>query len=336
MALLFIEGFETYGSLSGSALYDEMIKKWSSLTNGGTIAIGRDGGKCLALTVNRVIEYNPQQSIDDWVIGFALRIDDSGDDFVLTFMDGQGKASSNFHFRVSNDDTTLRAYANSDWSTPDTTADVLTYGQWHYIEIKLNIHPSTGSYEIKVDGATELDNTGLETDSGGSGANIQFWCSASAIYLDDMYFCDNTGAQNNDFLDDSTIVAIDPISDVTIEWGSTDTVHYTEIDDNPSDEDTTYIETGSPTAVDLFDFENAVLYGSIFGIQVCGENNGDAVDLRVVSGVTTSDAVGVDNTVDHDPDYVTYTRIVELDPNTSSTWTLSNLNTAQFGAILDS
>ena len=91
--------------------------------------------------------------------------------------------------------------------------------------------------------------------------------------------------------------------------------------------------------MDLWGFENVTnLFGSIYGIQVCGESTriGDAVDLRVVSGATTSDDTGIDNTLNNDPDYVTYTRIVELDPNTSSAWTLSNLNTAQFGAILGS
>ena len=340
MALLFIEGFETYGSLSGSALNDEMIKKWSGVID-GTITTGRDGGKCLRLNNGSRIEYNPQQTIDDWIIGFAFRIDDSSDDFYLNFLDGAGEAGTNIHFRVTNANTVLRAYANSDFVTPDTTADVLTYGQWHYIEIKLNIHPTTGSYEIKVDGVTQLSNTGLETDTGRTGANIQMFStgSGSVTYLDDMYFCDNTGAQNNDFLGDCNVVAIDPNSDVTTEWGSTGTPHYSEIDENPSDEDTTYIETGSPSAVDLWGFENVTsLYGAIFGIQVCGESTriGDAIDLRIVSGATTSDDVGVDNTVYNDPDYVTYTRIVELDPNTSSTWTLSNLNAAQFGAILDS
>ena len=340
MALLFFEGFETYGSLTGSALEDELIKKWSEST-GGTIATGRDGGNRLTLSGNTLLEYNPQQSIDDWVIGFAFQINDSNDDLLVTFMDGQGKASSNFHFRLVNADTVLRAFANSDFSTPDTSADVLTYGQWHYIEIKLNIHPTTGSYTVKVDGVTQLSNTGLETDSGGTGANIQFWSSgvSSNVRLDDMYFCDNTGAQNNDFLGDSSVVAINPTSDVTIEWGSTGAAHYTEIDDNPSDEDTSYIETGSPSSVDLFDFENVTsLFGAIYGIQVCTElsSTSDATDLRVVSGVTTSDAEGTDNTVDNDPSFITFTRIVELDPNTSSAWTLSNLNAAQFGAIIGS
>ncbi len=227
-------------------------------------------------------------------------------------------------------------------STPDDTASsALTAGVWYYIEVKLNIDNSTGSYGVKIDEVSVMDNSAVDTDNGSSGTGVivRWGNSAVDVFVDDIYICDNTGPQNNDFLGDCSVVAIDPTSDVTTEWGATSSPHYSEIDENPSDEDTTYIETGSPASVDLFRFQNVTsLLGAIYGIQVCAEISdiSDPVDIRIVSGATTSDAEGVDNTVVSDPSFITYTRLVELDPNTSSAWTLSNLNAAQFGAILGS
>jgi len=340
MALLFIEGFETYGSLTGTDLSLELIKKWGGGGGNSFLQIaGRDGGKAIKFLSFDSVIYVVTADKFDWIIGYAFKLD-SGVASNETFFRISKYGGSN-HFHLSVTGTDFRAHLlGSD--TPDKiAASAFTVGIWYYIEIKLNIDDSTGSYDVLIDGVSVLSNSSVDTNNGssGTGALVRWSNGTTDFSLDDIYICDNTGAQNNDFLGDSTIVATDPISDVTTEWGTPGASHYTEIDDNPSDEDTTYIETGSPTAVDLWGFENVTsLHGTIHGIQVCGESTrlGSAIDLRVVSGVTTSDAAGVDNTVINDPDYVTYTRIIELDPNTSSAWTLTNLNAAQFGAILGS
>lgn len=344
MALLLIEGFETYGSLTGTSLEDELIKKWgeadmSGVGGDGAIVTGRDGGKGITLAKYTSFEYIVTTDKTDWVCGFALKVNNTSARMVLNIRRRLGGGHLDLRTTAGTD---LNAHLLGSGVADDTAAAVLTVGQWHYIEVKLNIHDTTGSYEVKIDGSTELSNSGVDTNnaSGSTGVGIMFYNDeTTGPSYDDVYICDNTGAQNNDFLGDSTIAAIDPISDVTTEWGAFGgSNHYDLLDDNPSDENTTYIETGSPTAIDLWGFENAVLFGNIYGIQINAEisSTSDAVDLRVVSGATTSDAVGTDNTVANDPSFITFTRIVELDPNTSSAWTLSNLNTAQFGVILDS
>lgn len=342
MALLFIESFETYGNLINVDLQDELNKKWGSASgNSHKIITGRDGGKAIEFQSGESLYYIVTTDKFDWIVGFAFQLESSGASNEIIFRFAKHGGGTHFHLSINGTD--LRAHLLGS-VTPDTIeASAFTTGVWYYIEVKVHIDDSTGSYDVKINEVSTLSNSSVDTDNGSSGTGVQVrWGSGTAItdiFLDDIYICDNTGAQNNDFLGDSSVVAINPSSDITTEWGSTDTTHYTEIDDNPSDEDITYIETGSPSAVDLFGFENVTsLYGTIYGIQVCGESTrtGDAVDLRIVSGATTSDGTGMDNTVINDPDYVTYTRIVELDPNTSSAWILSNLNAAQFGAILDS
>ncbi len=345
MALLFIEGFETYGSLTNSDLTLELIKKWGAAGGTFSIVAGRDGGKCVQNTATSTFYYFVSTDITDWIVGFAIKFGvGSVVDGIIFRIREFTPTATDFHLTVNTDifgDILINAHLLGS-GTPDTsTSRFMVEDIWYYFEIKLNIDNSTGSYEVKVDGVTKLSNSGVDTKNGNGTGKYLRWTNPTVVdsYFDDIYICDNTGAQNNDFLGDCTIVAINPDSDVTTEWSTPGASHYTEIDENPSDEDTSYIETGSPTAVDLWGFENVTnLFGSIYGIQVCGESTrtGDAIDLRIVSGATTSDDVGTDNTEVNDPDYVTYTRIVELDPNTSSAWTLSNLNAAQFGAILGS
>ena len=346
MALLFIEGFETYGDLSGAFLEGRLEYKWGNadmtgVSSDGSIQTGRDGGKSLKLADYNDVRFRAEEEVDetDFIVGFAVKTNASAPYGLFNVSRLAG--GSHLHLTTT-DGTDLRVHLLGS-GTPDTTASsVLTQDVWYYIEVKLHIDNTTGSYEVKVDGVTKLSNSGVDTfnSTGNPGIDINFYneTGSGGATFDDIYICDNTGAQNNDFLGDCSVVAIDPISDVTTEWGSTGAAHYTEIDDDYLSS-TDYIETGSPTAVDLFGFQNVTsLFGAIYGIQVCcaTRDSDDPVDLRIVSGATTSDAVGTDTGPYYSPSYITYTRIVELDPNTSSAWTLSNLNTAQFGAILGS
>ncbi len=346
MALLFIEGFETYGSLTKDTLQAEVVKKWS-YTNvggsiGGVIEVGRDGGKSLRLRHFDTLRYEISMDKTVLICGFAFK-GGTGPYGNTKFFQIKQAGTADIHFHLSTIVTgEIRAHLLGNTTADTTTAAGVRSGtEFIYIEVKLTIDDTTGSYEVKIDGAVALSNSGVDTDNGsdGSGVRIEFYTDTPDLIFDDIYICDNTGPQNNDFLGDCSVVALDPTSDVTTEWGTTSSPHYSEIDENPSDKDTTYIETGSPTAVDLFGFQNVTsLLGAIYGIQVCVEisDSSDPVDLRIVSGATTSDEEGVDNTVVYDPSFITYTRIVELDPNTSSAWTLSNVNAAQFGAILGS
>lgn len=350
MALLFFDGFETYGGNSELDKYElgiELQKKWSFATassGSGYFAIidGRFGGKALSIYYYRNLYYLSQSDLNTVICGFAIRRGS-----------GPWTANSLMQIRTGNNDTHLylevtsssvKVYIHNSGTADATIAEEDFWGpvssEFVYIEIKLVIDGSAGSYEIRRDGVTIASNSGLDTDnnSDGSGTKVAFYPNDKQYYIDDFYICDGTGTTNNDFLGDSVITVIYPSSDITTEWGTYGgSTHYELIDDNPSDADSTYIETGSTTTVDLFGFENSSVTGSILGIQICGEfsSTSDVTNLRVVSSSTTSDDVGIDNTT-QSPLYITYTRILESDPNTSTSWALSDLNAAQFGVIIGS
>ncbi len=337
MALLFIEGFDAFPLMDFAWT---QVYKWSELdvdgflSNDASIVEGRDGGKCLVLqSPDGYVSYITDGERLDVVAGYA-RWDSTGDRTLFN-ISPFGNGGTHIRLTVTNSGTDLNIFTVDSGSPDATSAGALIPNVWQYIEVKLHIDNVSGSYEVKVDGVTKMSNSGIDTKS--SQAFVTgTWISFTSGRIDDIYICDNTGAQNNDFLGDCSVTALQPNGDVIDEWGATGSPHYDELADNVNG---TYVETGSPDAVELFDFENeTTLLGGIFGIEVCGQvlSTSDPVDLRIVSGATTSDAEGRDNTVRNDPGYITFTRIVELDPNTSSAWTLSNLNAAQFGAILGS
>ncbi len=340
MALLFIEGFDAFPTTD--AAHTQQARKWGELdldgflTNDGKILEGgRDGGKRLGIQyADGYVTYITDGEKLDIIVGFA-HWDSVGDRNLFNIASYIGMSTYHIRLTVTNSGEDLNIFTVDNGSPDATSVGAITPTVWQYFEVKLHIDNVSGSYEVKVDGVTKLSNSGIDT-KGSYPFVTGTWITFSSGTIDDIYICDNTGAQNNDFLGDCSVTALQPTSDVLAEWGATSSPHYVELANNSA---STYIETGSPTAIDLLGFEDeTTLLSGILGIQVCAEilASSDPVDLRIVSGVTTSDAEGTDNTVRNNPGIVAYTRIVELDPNTSSAWTLSNLNAAQFGAILGS
>ncbi|HUR18887.1 MAG TPA: hypothetical protein VMZ51_08140 [Acidimicrobiales bacterium] len=89
--------------------------------------------------------------------------------------------------------------------------------------------------------------------------------------MDDFYCCNGAGSTNNDFLGDTTVHKLLPNADGdTNLWVGSDgnsTSNYLLVDENsPSASD--YVESGTLTATDLYNFEN--LPGGVSGRTVFG------------------------------------------------------------------
>ena len=76
-----------------------------------------------------------------------------------------GRNWGNFNLRLS---TTGQIAAGAGYSTilGQTTDPALSTDNWHYIEVKVVVHDTAGSYEIRVDGVTVLSDTDVDTRGG--------------------------------------------------------------------------------------------------------------------------------------------------------------------------
>jgi hypothetical protein len=209
---------------------------------------------------------------------------------------------------------------------------------WCYIELKVKCNSSTGTVDIQVDGVNVLSLTGQNTQAGSHAYHDGFHfegISDNLPKIDDFYFLDTSGSANNDFLGKQRVVTVFPNAvGATGAWtGSNGSPHYSLVNENPADDDTTYVESNTTGQEELWNYTNPAGIGSIAGVKVntdCRVTDGTpfTLDTMVLSGATgvSDGGQSISST-----GYTTVGHIFEQDPATSSAWGATGVNNAQFG-----
>lgn len=152
-----------------------------------------------------------------------------------------------------------------------TTGGVYAAG-FLFVEFKAVIHPTTGSFELRVDGVPIAVDAGpINTaEQGTAGGDQLMWSNGGLattsgagqrvlIRTDDMYFCDNTTALHNDFLGrvqvhEKTVNGQGTTSAWTPSSGSSN--HNTYVGHLGTLVDTTWLESSNPTDDELFTYSD--------------------------------------------------------------------------------
>ena len=352
MALMWIEGFETFGTTTGSGgsadVAAGMERKYADLKGVSStahnltdpeLAAGRSGGYSLrgTSTSGQIFSrsFGSGTTTDDTlVVGMAVKFPSfPSDQRILTV----GRNYGNLSLQISSTGQ-IAAVRFASTVLGETASAVLTVDTWHYVEMKVVAHETAGSYEIRVDGVNVLSDTYVNTSIGADMNIVQFRLQSVGQEFDDVYICNIDGTKNNDFLGRVTVEALFPNADGdSVDWApSSGTNHSALVNDNPADDDASYVASNTQDDTDLFAYDNlsAITTEPILGVQVntdvrMSESPGDLDIMQPVkSGTTTADG----STVNIDDDsYIHVHRILEDDPATSNAWTASGLNAAQFG-----
>jgi hypothetical protein len=337
MALLWIEGFEGYGTTTNNRPLPAgvMARKYSNAVNESNMDIetGRVAGYCIELPGGSWLG-TPSLTTDDTLIcGFAFRTDDAGDYTLMAFWDG---GSKNFNLRYESAANELDIWRDNTLIATSSGLGILA-NTWYWVEMKAKTHNTLGTYDVELNGASVFSATNVDTQAGSNAwsDNIRFFGAGTNNRWDDIYVCDTTGSVNNDMLGNVRVVSISPDGDDTANFGTStpNASHYANVDENPTDDDTSYVEDGTVNTTDLYDYAALSGSGSILGLQIntqCRqtdvtafslitpiESNGSQYDDSAQSVGTTS--------------YVTKYRISETDPDTSTAWTIAGVNAAKFG-----
>ena len=339
MALLWIEGFEGFGTSTGVAPSpsDIVDRKYpgSLGTNGMDIETGRGTGYCIEIYRNNDYIHSPNLTTNATVVlGFALKLDSmSALNPICSLYEGTNRG---VNFRV-NINGTIAVYLGAS-TLLGTTTSQLTTGSWYYIELKVLTNNSTGTVDLHVNGVSWLSLTSQDTQPGSNAYHEAFRLGpVNYLYTsyDDLYFLDASGSANNDFLGNRKVLALHPDgagddSDWTPSAGS----NYQNVDDGALlDEDTTYNETGTSTDQDLYTYDD--LPGDVSEVQGLQINtevrvDGGSTDLENVVKTGTTTDVGIAESITSTT-YVSSNRVLEEDPDTVAAWTPSGVNGAQFG-----
>lgn len=217
---------------------------------------------------------------------------------------------------------------------------------WFYIEVKAT--PATsGSMEVRVNGAVVLTVSGNFQQTANAYANqitIHTFGSGSAStnFLKDMYILDTGTGSNTNYLGDITVAVQYPnAAGVNNAWtpsAGTAPNEYQMVQDGIThtgswpDGDTTYISSNTPGQLADFSHQALTFTGTIFGVVHTAYCKKDDAGSRTASlicistGTTeTGTAFGLTNT------YGYFFDVLETDPHTNASWTLTNYNSATFG-----
>ena len=341
MALLWIEGFEGFGTTVGGAPSPTGIigRKYSGINgeSGMDIETGRDGsGRCLEIIDGQAYVQSANLTTNaTCVLGFALKLNAHPTNLARQVVGLYENATLGMNIRVGTNGS-LNIYNGG--TLLGASTNTLSIGTWHYIEFKVFTNNSTGTAEIKVDETSWLSITNSDTQPGTNAYHSAF--KLQAVYgvwtqFDDLYFLDGSGTINNDFLGNRKVVRLDPSgAGADTNWTPGAGSNYAAVDDGGlSDEDTTYVETGTDTDQDLYAYDNLdAAVASVDGIQINTEARvtTGTMDLSTVIKSSTTTDSGSAKTITS-TSYVTATRVAQTDPNTSAKWTPANLDAAQFG-----
>lgn len=339
MALLWIEGFEGFGTTTGGAPLPAgaLARKYVDVTREFVMNIedGRISGYCLEIDDTSAQFSTPVLTNNaTMTFGTAFRSDGSDDYPIVALYDGNQKG---INIRLDHATGEISLWRDNNWIAA-TTGLGIQVNTWYYVELQVTCDNVTGAYEVRVGENDVLSDSGLDTQAGSNAYHdrVVFLPGAACLARwDDIYVCDGSGTDNNDFLGNCKVTPLYPDGDDTDNWTTAcQANHYENVNMNPSDEDANYVEEDTVNVTDLYDYDD--LGGgiaSVFGLQInteCRETDANSFDIKlpVDSNGTQNDgaALTIGTT-----DWVTKTRLVETDPDTGNLWTVNAINAAKFG-----
>lgn len=235
----------------------------------------------------------------------------------------------------------------------DTSSVIVPINEWRYLELKVAIDDSAGTYEVRMDGVTfgGLIGTSQDTRNGGAGTwdRVRLGCCYSSLaqYIDDWYICDGSGSVNNDFLGPVQIIAKLPQTDAIGGAGgntqfalSTGSDQGALVDEADPNDDTDYVSDATVGHRVTFNYPAVGLTGTVLGVVTNPYLRKTDAGTRTCASVARIGGVNYDhpNAISPETAYDYRPQIWELSPVSPGTnpWTVSEINGAEFGLKVQS
>jgi hypothetical protein len=347
MALLWMDGFDYAVASVGE---DRVFQRYDTSTydTSTIITTSRTHYSDAALDMATMnIGKDITMTGDTLVIGFSLNIHtgvtfdstpDNNNDALVQFYDG---ATGQFAITVDGSDNLVIRGGAYNGSIIETSSVPLVKDEvFHYYEVKVKFHATTGTVEIRKDGSTIYSTTNVDTDSAVTGKATRFYIgtvhnsSGVGSTLDNLYVLDGSGSFNNDFLGFTKVIYRQPTADTAQKDFTPDsgTVHYDRVDELTYDT-TTWLESTTTNHADLFgmeDLDNNTL--TVHGVQgfleaISADAGTRSVRQLLKSGTTTSSG----STHSLSASYDSYLNLWEVDPDTSTQWVGTDVDGLEFG-----
>lgn len=342
MTLLFMDGFD-------DGLTEE---KWDSFFNFGLgtgtrlTVNGRNGGGLLLDGGN--ISGGSESAVKNLgagahntiIVGFAVYLNNLGGGEVYSlprFVASDGTDQVNIGIVPGGSFVVRRGAHNG---TVLGSGGSISATEFHYLEVKVFVHDTTGSVEIRVDGVTQLSLTNVDTKASSTDDAIgvlEFRVTDDDnTIIDDLYICNGAGSVNNDFLGDCVVETLLPTGNgahsdfVGSDADSTD--NYLLVDEATPDL-ADYVESSTAAEQESYAFADlSAGVTAVHGVQMAAYVSKPVAGTAALKALTRQGGVDYASAALATPSAAGIARhLWELNPADSAAWEKADVDGAEFG-----
>lgn len=340
MAILWMDGFDSYGNLSNvRKRYDfEHLSNtyWSYSPTGGRFG----AGALVFANFNGYTVSKALPGVTSLTLSFAYKSGSSHDNFddAVSFGNSSGQTqllvfeSNGSVLRIKRGATILGQFN-------------IVPEQFNWISAKITFDNSAGSALVECNGVEVVNLSSIDTINSGDSSCLAVAFSGHDefnVYLDDVFICDLTGAAPfNDILPDTRIDTIKPSADGDISGFTpfgTGSNQYDRVNEIPEDGDTSYVESGITGTKDLYQMDDVPVAvttdAKAVNVLISGENpdgGGNQIKAKIKNGA-------VEGTGSPKPlvsGYSVVDTVFTQNPDTLADWTPAEINSMQVGIEVD-
>jgi hypothetical protein len=331
MALRFIDGFDHSGTSDN--IHATKYTSWAS-TNSIVASPVRTGTGAVntSSTNGQASVTKPLTTSGAAIVGVACRFT-AVPSAQNKFLDIREGATVHVALAIN---TSMQLVVRRDATVLATGATVLALNTWYYLELKTVIHDTTGTYEVHIDGVTEITGTGADTRNGGAGTwdRVALISPGVQVGMDDLYVADDSGSVNNNFLGIVKVETLLPQTGNGTNTGftpSTGSDRGALVDENPPN--TTDYNTGTTAGQkDTYNYPALSLSGNVLGVQTNLYTIKTDAGARTVAPVVRIGATDYDGTtVSPLTTYSYFSELRELNPNSGVAWTTTDVGNLEAG-----
>ena len=271
--LLWIDGFDDYGSEYGSSAYpiNSLLRRWAHCVDVESHYYTADpqldvNGRAIQFHGDNLVLTAPDLTTDaTMVVGFRYQHGADVAATILALLDGCDSDTPTVFLKL-NDSNYLEVWRNDAEPTLLTTStDPIDTAAWYYVEFKVVCDAtSAGSVELHLNGTAAfpayagVTKTDQQSDGYNTTFRLQNGVSQRSLF-DDLYCLDsydlNSDGSNTTFLGPRCVYTLLPAADVAGEqWlCSSGTDHYAMVRDEwNTDDDATYVWTNQDWVSDFY------------------------------------------------------------------------------------
>lgn len=330
MTTLWADGFEDSDNTSAGMTLDYAISGTPSDATGR-----RTGTKAVNLNSSSAYLQRTMGSSGATMFqSFACKSQGVNDNFNLAYFN----EGATIHVNIGMDSAGKLKVGRNSVLLGTSSAQVFFANQWVWLQIKVVIHDTTGSVEVRdASGAVIINLTNVDTRNGGTGVvdNCRVGANTNAGYaVDDWHIWDTTGSICNTWTNDTRIDSIRPdgagastqfTPSVAPNWDAVNEAQWNSTD---------YVESSTAAHQDLYTFSDLSHSPvSIFGVlraAVAQKDDAGARSLKLLTRRSATTYAGSAQALTQGS-YGRVYDVQEADPSTSAAWTKTNLNAAEFG-----